>query len=61
MKFDVLMKPTGLCKRTKARCPEYLVSVEADDKNAAALLACNSAAAEGFKNYAVTKIKQVLQ
>lgn len=61
MKFEVFMKPIGLCKRTKAFRPKYDVTVEAEDKNAAALLARNSAAGEGFHNYAVTKIKQVLQ
>jgi len=59
MKFDVLLKPTGLAKRTRRLCPEYLISVEADDKNAAAMMARNSAAIEGFKNYAVTKIKEL--
>lgn len=59
MKFKVILKPVGLAKRTKAFCPEYAIELDADDKNAAAMLARTSAASDGFKNYAVTKIKEL--
>ena len=59
MKFDVMMKPTGLAKRTQRMCPEYLVSVEAESRDAAAWLARASAVQDGFQNYAVSKINEV--
>jgi hypothetical protein len=58
MRFEVLMKPVGMSKRTTRRCPEYLANVEAADANEAAAIARQAAAIEGFNNYAVTKIKE---
>jgi len=58
-RFDILMKPTAM---SKARFrPEYEISLDAEDKNAAAMAARKTAEAEGFKGYAITKIKEIAQ
>lgn len=58
-RFEVVMKPTGMSRAN--RRPEYEISLEADDKNAAAMAARKTAESEGFKGYAITKIKEVQQ
>ena len=58
-RYDITMKPTAMSK-AKFR-PEYEISLEADDKNTAAMTARKTAEKEGFKGYAITKIKEVQQ
>jgi len=61
MKFAVLMKPTGLAKKAHRICPEYRVEVEASDKDEAITEARKTADAEGFRGYAITKVKEMMQ
>ena len=58
-RFDILMKPTAMSK-AKFR-PEYEVSLEAKDRDSAVISARAVAEREGFKGYAVTKIKEITQ
>lgn len=58
-RFEVILKPTAMSK-AKFR-PEYKISLEAEDKNSAAIAARKTAEIEGFKGYAITKIKEVQQ
>lgn len=60
MKYAITMKPTALAKNYgKARGAEYLLDLEADDRNAAAAEARKTADAEGFRGYAITQIKEL--
>ena len=58
-RYDITMKPTAMSK-AKFR-PEYEISLEVEDKNAAAMAARKTAQTEGFNGYAITKIKEVQQ
>lgn len=61
-RFQILMKPTALAKNYgKARGMEYLLDLEADDRNHAAAEARKTADAEGFRGYAITQIKEMNQ
>lgn len=57
--WKVTFKPTGLCKKTQRFCPEYEISLTAYDRDEAAMRARQQAIAEGFKNYAISKITEV--
>ena len=58
--WDVTMKSTGMSKKNgKARRPEYLITVQAGDKEEAARAARTMAEAEGFTGYAITRIAEV--
>jgi len=56
-KFEIQMKPTGMSK-SRSR-PEYMITIEADDKELAVSEARRIAAIEGFNGYAITKIKEI--
>lgn len=59
-RFQILMKPTALAKNYgKARGAEYLLDLEADDRDQAVIEARKTADAEGFRGYAITKIKEL--
>ena len=58
-RYDITMKPTAMSK-AKFR-PEYSVLLEAKDMDSAVIAASASADAEGFRGYAVTKIKEIMQ
>ena len=60
MNYEIIMKPTALSRKEgKLNIREYVVSVEADDTNSAAITARSCAAREGFAGYAITKIKEL--
>lgn len=59
MKFAVLMKPINLPKRAKRICAEYVIDVEAANKDLAAIEARKCADLEGFRGYAVSTIKEL--
>ena len=62
MKYAITMKPTALAKNYgKARGMEYLLDLEADDRDQAVIEARKTADAEGFRGYAITKIKEMNQ
>lgn len=62
MKYAITMKPTALAKNYgKARGAEYLLDLEADDRNHAAAEARKTADLEGYRGYAITKITAVPQ
>ncbi len=58
-RYDITMKPTAMSK-AKFR-PEYAVSLEAKDRDSAVIAARVAAESEGFRGYAVTKIKEITQ
>jgi hypothetical protein len=59
--FEIQMKPTGIAKRNARKCPEYLTTIEANSKEEAVNTARISAETEGFKWYAITKVKELTQ
>lgn len=59
MKYDITLKPTGNAKRAARMCPEYITTVEADSKEQAIIIARMSADRDGFRWYAVTKVKEL--
>ena len=59
--FDVTLKPVGMSRKVKRICGELIYSLTALDRDAAAQQAKSIASSEGFKNYAVTNIREVRQ
>ena len=60
MQFDVTMKSTGMSKKAgKTRRPEYIITVQAGDKEEAGRIARTMAEADGFTGYAITRISEV--
>lgn len=59
--FDVTLKPVGMSSKVKRLSPECIYSVIAFDRDSAAQKARDLAAFEGFKNYAVTNVREVKQ
>ena len=61
IRFDVTLKPVGMSSRVKRLCSELVYPLAASNRDAAAQAAREMAAAEGFKNFAVTKVQEVKQ
>lgn len=59
--FDVTLKPVGMSRKVKRTCPEVIYSLTASDRDTAAQQARSMASADGFKNYAVTNVREVKQ
>jgi hypothetical protein len=61
IRFEVTLKPVGMSSIVKHLCSELVYPLTAANRDAAAQIARDLAAAEGFKNFAVTKVQEVKQ
>lgn len=61
-RYQILMKPIALCKGYgRSRGAEYLLELDAADRDQAVTEARKTADAEGFRGYAITKVKEMTQ
>ena len=59
IRFEITMKPTGMSRKAMRMCPEFVIELTATSREQATHQARRDAEVSGFKNYAITKVREI--